>query len=300
MHPFSDRILMEQAPPYMTSIARGWDFLRLTKPRLGILVLFATAVGFLMASGSEIHWQALVFALLGTALVSGGAAVLNQAMEMRSDSLMTRTRNRPLPAGRIPQPTAFRVGLVMAFSGLAGLAFGTTALATCIAAFALLVYLVGYTPMKRQSSACMLVGAVAGALPPIIGWTAANGTLQWESGVLFGVLFTWQMPHLAAITWMHRMDYAAAGFPFPFVEGRATGLYAVVFSTMLLGISMLPLFWDSAGLSYFCGTLILDGMILICSGLFLRNPNRESARRLFVASIFYLPVFFTLMLITWK
>lgn len=283
----------------MISAGRGRDFLSLTKPRLGLLVLFATATGFCMASGGRIDLGRLAFALLGTALVSGGASVLNQVAEMRWDRLMTRTRDRPLAAGRVARPAAFRFGAGMAVAGLGCLGWGTTALAAGFAAVALGIYLAGYTPMKRYSAGCVLVGAVAGAMPPVIGWAAAGGVLKWQTGVLFGVLFAWQMPHLAAIAWRHRDDYANAGFAFLLADdpgGRTLALQSFAFSGLLTGITFIPVLMGTAGAGYCVGTLLLDGLLLVGAGLFVRERSRESARRLFMVSMVYLPAFLTLLL----
>jgi len=284
------------------STGRGWDFLNLTKPRLGLLILFATAVGFCMASGGEIDWHRLTFALLGTALVSGGAAVLNQVIEMRWDRLMTRTRVRPLPSGRVTRPEAFFLGVGMTLAGLACLALQTTVFATCLAAVALVVYLAAYTPMKRHSFSCVLVGAIAGALPPVIGWAAVNGALRWETGMLFGVLFTWQIPHLVAIAWIHRDDYANAGFAFLSADasGQSAALHGLIYSGILTGITLTPFFMGTAGMVYLMGALLLDGVLLASAGVFLLMRSKEAARRLFVVSIIYLPAFLTLTLFARK
>jgi len=280
----------------------GWNILRLTKPRVGLLVLFATAVGFCMGSVQGVNWRRLAFALFGTALVSGGAAVLNQILEMRWDQLMTRTCNRPLPTDRVAWSEALALGVGMTLAGLAGLALQTTALATCAAALALVVYLAAYTPMKRRSSACVLVGAIAGALPPVIGWAAVDGSLRWETGILFSVLFAWQIPHLAAIAWMHRKDYANAGFVLLSADanGQSTALKALAFAGVLTGVTLLPFFMGTAGMVYLMGTLLLDSVLLASAGLFLLMRSEEAARRLFVASIIYLPVLLGLMLVARK
>jgi heme o synthase len=293
---------MQPAHFCIASAERGWDFLRLTKPRLGLLVLFATAVGFCMASRGALDWQKLAFVLFGTALVSGGAAVLNQVLEMRWDRLMARTCDRPLPSGRIARSEAFALGVGMLLVGLACLALQTTMLALCAAGLALVVYLAAYTPMKRRSSACVLVGAIAGALPPVIGWAAVDGSLRWETGMLFGVLFAWQIPHLTAIAWMHRDDYANAGFAFLPVEasGQSTALQALTFSGVLTVATLLPVVIGATGAGYLVGTLLLDALLLTNAALFLWKRNRESARRLFVVSIVYLSAFLTLMLLAWQ
>ena len=294
---------LEHFKKFYSSISeeRAGDLFCLIKLRLGLLVLFATAAGFCMGSPQGIEGGRLAFTLLGTGLVSGGAAVLNQLLEIRWDRLMARTRNRPLPGGRVPGPTAFTLGIGMSIGGGVCLAWKTTALATCFAIAAWVVYLAVYTPLKRRSSVCRLVGALAGAMPPVIGWAAADGSLGWGTGVLFGVLFTWQIPHLLSIAWLHREDYANAGFAVLSVDdssGRATALQSLAFSGLLTGITLIPVFMGAAGAVYLLGTLLLDAVLLLFAGLFLRERSREAARRLFGISIAYLPAFFALIILT--
>ena len=266
----------------------GKMFCRLAKVRLGLLVLFATAAGFGLGGGEDAG--RLVFTLLGTGLVSGGAATLNQVLEIRWDAQMLRTCARPLPSGRVAMDTACLLGVGMALVGAAVLAWKTTGLAACLALGALAVYLVFYTPMKRRSAACKLVGAAAGAMPPVIGWAAVDGRMGWGSVFLFGVLFAWQMPHLLTIAWLHRADYAHAGFtmlPAGDTGGRSTALQALVFSAVLAGMTFVPFSWE---------TLFLNALLLFFAWRFFQSRSRASARHLFVFSIVYLPALLTILL----
>jgi protoheme IX farnesyltransferase len=277
---------------------RGSDFLLLIKARLVLLVLFATAIGFAIATDRAINGFRMACTLIGTGLTAAGSMILNQVVELHWDRLMTRTRNRPLPAGHITRAAALSLGSGMIAGGLAILALGTTPLAVGFTTLAIAVYLAGYTPMKRRSPACVPIGAVAGALPPVIGWAAASdGALQWETGVLFGVLFAWQIPHLAAILYIHRDDYAGAGFALLYSNQRSPAIQAFVFSAMLAAITWIPVSMATTGIVYLIGTIGLNALLLVCSGLFLLEPGRSSARRLFAVSMFYLPVFLTLLLL---
>ncbi len=184
----------------------------LTKARLTMLVLITTFVGVCMAPGERIDWLLLFNTLLGTALVAGSAAVLNQCIEMNVDRLMERTKIRPLPSGRMKLSTALKIGLGMGAAGLAYLALTTNLPATLLAAVTLAIYLLWYTPMKRRSPFCITIGAVAGAIPPVIGWVAVKPSMQAGAWVLFGILFLWQMPHFLAIAWMYHDEYAPGRF----------------------------------------------------------------------------------------
>lgn len=290
---------MHPAPLCTAGAARGLALLNLAKPRLGMLVLFATAAGYWMGGGGKFARLAAV--LVGTGLVSGGAAMLNQVLELKWDRLMARTRERPLPSGRVSRSWALLWGSAMAMAGASILALGATPQAAGLAALAFAIYLAGYTPLKRRSPACVLVGAVAGALPPVIGWAGVNGSLQWGSAWLFGVVFTWQMPHLLAIAWMHRDEYASAGFALLRQDdptGEATAWTAMLFSLLLAGWTMLPVPLALTGGPYLAGVLCLNGLLLSCTGVFLAARSRESARRLFIASIIYLPGILALILLT--
>ncbi len=277
------------------------DLMQITKARLTLLVLISTFVGYLMATGKPLDWPRLLHTLIGTALVAGAAAVGNQLIEVSVDRLMARTRNRPLPSGRISRGTAFLLGLAMAVVGLAELAVATTPIAAYLAAVTLLIYLAFYTPMKRRTSFCVTVGAVSGAIPPVVGWTAIDGSLGLGAWVLFGILFAWQMPHFLAIAWMYRDEYSQAGFvmlPQWDRGGTWTAIQSLLYSVALLGISVVPYFTGQAGVVYLIGAVLSAVMMVVCSVYFLVNRTRGSARILFFSSIIYLPVILGLMVVT--
>lgn len=295
------------APPQAVEIGQSDassainDLAQLTKARLTSMVLVSTSVGFCMASEGNLNWAKLVNTLIGTGLVAGAAAVLNQVMETDADRLMERTKARPLPAGRVTRSAATLLGVAMACAGLACLAVATTFVAAYLATATLGVYLAIYTPMKRRSSLCVPLGAVSGAIPPLIGWTAVNGSFGLGAWVLFGVLFAWQIPHFLAIAWMYRDDYSRAGFRM-LREGDITGLgtavEALLFSLGLTAITLAPVLAHTAGSVYFVGALAADLLLTGCAACFLLERSRRVARRLFFVSILYLPLLLGLMVLT--
>ncbi len=277
------------------------DLLVLTKARLSFLVVITTLVGFCMAAGAVLDWVKLLNTVFGTALSAAGAAVLNQWVESNVDRLMERTRYRPLPSGRMKPSTALAIGVALAASGVGFLALTTNALSAALAAATVGIYLFVYTPLKRKTSLCTIAGAVAGAIPPVIGWTAVRPELGVGAWVLFGVLFTWQMPHFLAIAWMYRDEYAQAGFVMLKRDdrsGEATAIESMLFTLGLGATTLVPF---TAGLNsgiYLAGALVLDVALLGCAGAFLLQRDRPTARRLFFASILYLPLLLGLMVFT--
>ena len=276
------------------------DYAALTKPRLNFLVVLSSAAGYYLGVVSSINLWQMAQAVVGTALVAGGAAVLNQVYERDTDALMRRTLSRPLPDHRVGAGDATIFGLALSIAGIALLAFGANWLAAGLAIATLFIYLVVYTPMKRKSSAATLVGAVPGALPPLIGWAAAHGSLSAGGWTLFAIVFLWQIPHFMAIAWMYRDDYRSAGFPMlPVVEpdGRRTGRHALLFAAALLPVSLLPTFVDLAGWTYFAVALSLSAALLIVSVRFAATRSEISARWLFFGSITYLPLIWAAMIL---
>ena len=276
------------------------DIARLAKLRLELLILFATAAGFCMASGGEIEWERLIGVLLGTGFLAAGAGVLNQVIECRTDGQMARTRDRPISEGRVSTRRAATLGLALVMCGLGVLAWKTTLPAAAFAGMALILYLAVYTPLKKRTSLCVVAGAVAGALPPVIGWTAWDGSIAMQTGVLFGIVFAWQMPHVMAIAWMHRHEYAAAGLellPRNDPSGRHAASRALWFSALLVAITLIPAFNCTAIAAYLGGISILNAVLMIAAVQFLRTRSMESARGLFLASIIYLPLLLTLMIL---
>ena len=275
------------------------DYLELTKPRITLMVVLTAFVGFALGSTGGILTGRLAATLAGTALVAAGASGLNMLLERRTDSLMLRTRNRPLPAGRLRPPEALVWGLALTTTGLALLAWRTGALAAAIAFVTWASYLFFYTPLKTRTSLSTIVGALPGALPPVIGWAAARGRLEPGAFVLFAIVFLWQIPHFLAIAWIYREDYARGGLPMLPVldpDGRLTGRQAVANTVALLLVSLAPTAAGIAGRAYFVGALAL-GLAFTAVAVraaVLRTPR--AARWLFVASILYLVALCTLLL----
>lgn len=275
----------------------------LTKPRITFLIVLTAAAGFALATKGRIDYLRMVSAMIGIGLLSSGIATLNQYMERDLDALMRRTADRPLPSGKVSpwEALVFGTGLtVLAELYLAVLINPLTALLglTVIAG-----YLFAYTPLKTKTSLSTLVGAFPGAVPPLIGWTAARGELSIEAWVLFAILFLWQFPHFLAIAWMYREDYARAGIlMLPVVEpdGKITGQQIVIYTLMLLPVSLLPTVLGVSGKAYFVGAIMLGLVFLYSSVRAAFSQSRQEARRLLLASVIYLPILFILMVVNSK
>ena len=269
------------------------DLVALTKPRLNLLVLLTTLAGLYLAAPGGVPMGLLIHTLVGSALVAGGAAALNQVLEHRTDALMARTARRPVPSGRLGIPESAWFGVFLSVAGVAELWLGANAVAAAVAAITHLSYVAIYTPLKTRTSLSTLVGAVPGALPPVIGWTAATGDITLPALTLFGIVFFWQMPHFLAIAWMYRGDYARAGLPIlPVIEpdGRRTGRQALLYATALWPISIVPAVVGLADWPYSAVAMLLGAGYIGFSGAFARDRSQESARRLFFYSIIYLPL----------
>jgi len=274
------------------------DFLALTRPRVVVMVLVTTLVGFYLASVGAPDYVRLVHTLIGIALAAGGTLALNQYLERDVDARMKRTRLRPLPDGRLQPIEALGFGVAITGVGLLYLAFSVNVLSAFVTAFSVGSYLFLYTPLKRKTSLCSMVGAVPGALPPVIGWGAARGELGLEAWVLFGILFLWQIPHSLAIARLYRDDYARAGIRvLPVVEpdGGSTGRQIVSNCLALLAVGLLPTLIGLAGSVYFVGAIVLGLMFLGCGILLAISPSEASARLLLFASLVYLPAQLGLM-----
>lgn len=286
------------APP--TQLDRLGDWTILVKPRITMMVLVTAVSGAFLAGQSFPDPVLLLALLVGTGLVAGGASTLNQVWERDTDALMARTADRPLPAGRIGRHAASVFAIALTMAGLAVLAAGTNLLTAAVGMVSLIAYVFVYTPLKRRTSLATVVGAVPGALPPVMGWTAVSGQLDAGAAVLFGILFLWQLPHFLAIAWLCRDDYAAAGFPMlPVVEpdGRSTGRQAILYATALLPVSLMPALLDLGGTAYFLGALALGLFFLAFSVAFSLSFSRPSARRLLLASVVYLPALLVVMVV---
>lgn len=268
------------------------DFFELTKPRLSFLSVLTAVVGYLAADPAR-DFMLLLSLLSGTSLAAGGAAALNQWLERDIDGNMVRTKGRPLPAGRIEATHALLYGFVLSAAGCGILYLGTNALAGSLAAATVASYVLLYTPLKRLTTWNTAIGAIPGALPPLIGWSAADGNIAPLGWILFAILFFWQMPHFYAIAWTHRRDYAKAGFVMVSARdatGRTVAFQAFLFTAALVFASLLPYLLGHA--SVFYGLLAFGaGLYLLRhAGNFLSAKDRDiPARKLFLASIFYLP-----------
>jgi heme o synthase len=279
--------------------ARSRDFVSLAKPRLNLLVVASTLAGYAMAGGETLGVWRVAGLLLGTGLVAGGASAFNQVMERDLDALMRRTRTRPLPDQRLQPIEGLLFGAVVTLVGLLMIVASANVLAAVVALATLLSYVAVYTPLKRRSSFSTVIGAIPGALPPIIGWAAAEGALPPQAWTLFGIMFLWQLPHFLAIAWMYREDYARAGFPMlPVLEpdGRSTGRQAVLYAAALLPLSLAPTLMHMAGEFYFAGALVLGVAFLALTARFARTRSTREARQVFFGSIIYLPLLWILMI----
>ena len=277
--------------------SRAADFAELAKPRITSLVLVTAAVGFAVGGQGSIDWLAFFVFMAGTAFLCGGASTLNQYLERDAVALMERTRRRPIPGGRIRPEEALVFGLALSAAGLAVLAF-VNPLTLALGAASLVSYVLAYTPLKRVTSLCTVVGAVPGALPPLMGWAASRGSLGAAGWGLFAILFLWQLPHFLAIGWLYRDDYARGGFPMLAVtdrDGASTGRQAVLYATALLPVTLAAGLLASAGAGYLWGGLVLGLGFLACAAAFAWKRTVGSARRLFLASVLYLPLLLGLM-----
>ena len=277
------------------------DLLDLTKARLNLLVLITTFVGYWMGSTGPIDWLRLLQAMLATALTAAAAAALNQLWEKKIDMLMTRTAQRPLAAGRMQPRSALALGLGLGAVGTSWLWFAVNALSAVLAASTVVIYVLLYTPMKRRTAFCTLIGAVSGAIPPVIGWAAANPHLTLGAWVLFGVLFTWQMPHFLAIAWMYRDQYRGAGLVMLKSDdqtGVATAVTSLIFTLLLTFTTLVQFNAGLAGSMYLGGALMINSVFFLAALHFVADRSRPVARRLFFASIIYLPLILGLMVFT--
>ncbi len=280
---------------------RLFDFAELVKARLTLLVLLTTAAGFYLGAQSPINYTALFHVVFGTAAAAAGAAALNQWWERKLDALMCRTRTRPVPAGRMRPVEALTLGVVLSIFGVGYLAVACNVLSATLAALTILIYIFGYTPLKRASTANTLVGAIPGAIPPMIGWAAARGTIEAGAWSLFAILLLWQLPHFFAIAWMYRDDYSRAGFRMISSDdssGERSASQSVFFCILLLVIAGLPTFLGIATLVYLAIELALGGLFIAVAMRFLKKRTVRAARLLFITSIVYLPLLLGALVLT--
>jgi protoheme IX farnesyltransferase len=282
------------------------DFMALTKARLSMLVIVTTVVGYWLgsrSSGLATDWGRLIHTVIGSTLAACAASVFNQLMEIDIDSKMARTADRPLPAKKIPPAAAFTLGWVLAALGIIHLGVKVNAAAAAAAAATMVVYVFVYTPMKRHSSLNTLVGAVAGALPPLIGWFGAGGGIGIEAWFLFGLLFFWQLPHFVAINWMYREEYENAGFVMwsnGDVSGRRTSRLALVFSLCLTALTALPLVFGFVKLWAVVGMVLLGLAMVRLALKFSADRTRPAARKLFLFTLLYLPGTLGFLILGWS
>ena len=274
------------------------DFAELAKPRIVVMVMLTAAAGFWLAGPEPNQAMILFHVLVGTVLVASGTNALNQVSERDADALMSRTRNRPVPAGRLSVAAASIFAWTAGLAGVAYLGVFVNGLTAGIAATTLLSYAYVYTPLKKRTSISTLVGAVPGALPIVGGWAAARGTLSGEAWVLFWILFLWQLPHFLALAWMYRDDYARAGFKMLSVgdpDGRMTFGHSTLYAAALLPVSLAPTIVGIAGTTYFVGAIALSSAFLYASLSAVRRCTMAKARRVFKLSLAYLPALLILM-----
>ena len=276
------------------------DLVELTKPRITLMVVVTAGIGLLLASGGRVPMAMVLHALFGTGLVAAGSAALNHVLERDIDALMRRTANRPLPAGRMNPDLALTLGVGLAVAGLVELTLGVNLLTAFLGAAALAGYVFVYTPLKKISPLATVVGAVPGAIPPMMGWVAVTESLDPGAWVLFAILFLWQLPHFLAIAWMCREDYARAGLPMlPVIhpDGRSTARQMVLYGAALLPVSLLPSMLGLTGSAYFLGALGLGLFFLAVCVAFAVSLSALAARRVLLTSVLYLPAVLAVMVL---
>jgi protoheme IX farnesyltransferase len=294
MKEFSAEILSASAAE------KSWTavFSDLVKARLTTLVLLTTAVGFYIGETGAINWLLFFNTLAATGLVAMGASALNQLLEREYDAKMLRTQDRPLPSGRLQPTTVMLFGGICSVAGLVYLALAVNLLTSVLGAVTLVSYLFIYTPLKRVTWLNTAIGAIPGALPPLMGWTAARGELSGEGWALFAILAFWQLPHFFAIAWMYRDEYAKAGFvmlPNVDADGKRTGQQTISHTFALVIASLCPFAFKMSGMIYLVGAILLGAGFLFCAIQFSRQLTLARAKQLFLASIIYLPLLLALM-----
>jgi len=286
------------APP--GAKARVAAYLELTKPRITFLIVLTSAAGFCLGSRGAVNYLTFTHAMIGIALLSSGIATLNQFMERDLDGLMRRTENRPLPSGRLFPFEALWFGVALTLGAELYLALSVNVLTAVMGITVIIGYLFLYTPLKTRTSLSTAVGAFPGAMPPLMGWTAARGEIDVAAWVLFAILFLWQFPHFLAIAWMYREDYGRAGIRMlPVVEpdGRVTGQQIILYSLMLVPVSLLPAFLGISGRFYLVAALVLGLLFLGSSIRAALSKSNQHARQLLLASVLYLPLLFGVMVL---
>jgi protoheme IX farnesyltransferase len=292
--------IAELESPAITARERVAAFIELTKPRITFLIVLTSAAGFYLGSRGHVNYPLLLSAMFGITLLSSGVATINQYLERDLDGLMRRTADRPLPSGKLLPWEALLFGSALIVLAEVYLGVMVNLLTATLGLTVIAGYLFGYTPLKTKTSLSTLVGAFPGAVPPLIGWTAARGEINLEGWVLFAILFLWQFPHFLAIAWMYREDYARAGIlmlPVIEPEGRVTSQQIVIYTLMLLPVSLLPYALGISGKVYLVGAVVLGLLFLYSSIRAAISLSRQEARKLLLASVIYLPLLFILMVL---
>src|SRR3989338_2765223 len=283
-----------------SAAARLLDYFQLSKPGILFAVLISTFTGFSLGSSNGLDLAKLIHTLLGTAMVASGAGALNMLLEHKEDSLMERTKNRPLPSGRISLEEAFFLGVFSSSFGIVHLAAMVNLLEAFFAASSLTLYLVFYTPLKKSGFFGAIVGAVSGAIPPMIGWSASHGAPEVQSWSLFAIVFFWQFPHILSLFWLYKEDFEKADFKMALFKdktGSTLAKTALIFSFILICASFIPYLLGLAGTLYFISSMVLGFSMIACSIYFLKNLQPFSAKIFFFNSIFYLPLLFLILVL---
>src|SRR5436190_13571502 len=273
-------------------------YVELTKPRIAFMLVLTSAAGFYLASTGNFDWVLFANSMIGIALLAFGVATLNQWVERRTDILMPRTAQRPLPSGRLSANEALIFGVLQCVVAEIYLSSLINLLTAMLGIVVILGYVLVYTPLKTRSSACTAIGAIPGALPPLMGWTAASGDITMAAWAMFVIQFLWQFPHFLAIAWMYREEYAKAGIlMLPVVEptGRITARQIVMFAVMLIPVSLAPFFFGYDGWIFLVGAVVLGCWFLLTSIQAARAKTNAAAKRLLLVSVIYLPLLFLLM-----
>lgn len=279
-------------------VSRIEAYIELTKPRMVVMILITTAAGFYLGTQGAMNWMLFGHTIIGAGLTAAGVLGLNQYLERDIDAKMSRTQSRPLPAGRIHGLEALIFCVILTAGGMLYLTTYVNPLSGFVISLIVVSYLFIYTPLKRSTSLCTLIGAFPGALPPVVGWVAAQGKISSSTFVLFAILFLWQLPHSLAIAYIYREDYAKAGLkllPVIHPNGISTRRQIVVNCVALFGIGLLPTLFRISGVIYFILALIVGGMFLISGFYFDKQPSIKTARYVLYASLLYLPLIFITM-----
>ena len=295
----NDKTIVANIYPSL-NISKIRDYISLTKPRLLSSVLFSTVVGYILPVDSTASVFPLLYLLLGTAMVGAGAHTLNQWMELVPDSKMNRTKNRPLPMGSLSRNGALVFGIIISITGITTLWLSLNALTAALGLLTLLSYILVYTPLKKRTIANTWFGGITGALPPVMGWTAAKGTLDWEVLPIFALLYFWQLPHFFAIAWIYRDDYRRSGFKMLSLEdptGKRTSVQMVFYGGLLFISSTAIFIIGQGSIVYLLSAVILGLGLLAVIYLFFRESSVENARKVFLTSIIYLPVLSSIIIL---